>query len=139
LTITRTFAPQIILILSHSDGLHHDMKAPPSDMISGFGKLTFFEAQGLVLKLISSRRAAIPSLSGSKTGIGRILVSGLELHSLVRWTCAASSGVVMPYFANTEGALAMMPARRPTIFASPLGHSRDKASPNDDADILMLQ
>jgi hypothetical protein len=41
----------------------------------------------------------------------------------------------MPYFANTAGALAAMPARSPAIFASPEGHSRDNASPNDDRDM----
>jgi hypothetical protein len=50
-------------------------------------------------------------------------------------TWAVSSGVVMPYFANTEGALAVIPAGRRGILASPLGHRRDKASPKDDWDM----
>src|SRR3954451_1784910 len=45
----------------------------------------------------------------------------------------------MPYFANTVGAAAMMPARSPGIFASPDGHSRVKASPNDDCDMPQLR
>jgi hypothetical protein len=43
--------------------------------------------------------------------------------------------LAMPYFANTTGALAMIPARRPAIFAPPLGHRRAKAPPKDDCGI----
>src|SRR4051812_13821517 len=50
-------------------------------------------------------------------------------------TCASSSGEAMPYFANTAGAAATMPARSPGILASEPGHRRDSASPNDDSDM----
>jgi hypothetical protein len=51
-------------------------------------------------------------------------------------TWAMSNGVEMPCFANTTGAAAMMPARKPGILASPLGHRRDNAAPKDDWDMM---